>query len=706
MAIPRSVFPAISMRTVVQCHIFSDASLKAYGAVAYIRVVDAKGQVSVSFLCSKSRVAPMKMDGSDELTLPKLELTAALIAARLCEYLRSSLKIPIKEYFLWTDSKITLNWIYGQLQKWKPYVQTRVEEIRRHTSVADWSHCSGKDNPADLVTRGISGEKLQSSAIWIGGPSWLKVPVLDTCKEIADCQSQLNLLTQTEESIRDQKKKEPMEAIVNFQNFSTWLRLLRVTCWVLRFVHRRQSFEKFLTEEELRDAELYWLRYVHRTKFTNEYFSLKKTGVLELSSKILKLSPLLDDNRLIRVGGRLQMLEETYDIKHPIILSSDHHITDLIVDDFHRTTLHGGVNTVLAKIRERFWVIKGRQVVKKRINSCIVCKKLFGQPASQPFAPLPLHRVTLDRPFNNVGIDFAGPLFYITDDGSSMRKAYLLVFTCAAVRAVHIELTTSMSTDSCIMALRRFIARRGTPSAIYSDNAKSFRRASFELRGFNDVLQGEGLPDFLANSRIRWNFIVERAPWWGGFWERMIRTIKNVLKTVIGKAKLNFEQLRTLLTEAEALVNERPLTYLSEDVLGSPPLTPAQFLHMRSTTTGQNLSKELNSSGLRELWQHRMKYFAKMTIRWRIEYMQQLRSFHSSNPKTSKQLRVGDVVLLYDSAKPRIQWEMVMVNQTFEGRDGKVRACEVRFADRRLMRRPVQLLYPLELANSARAAGC
>ena len=159
--------------TDIQCHIFADASLKAYGAVAYIRAVDDKGIVNVSFLCAKCRIAPLRQDGSDELTLPKLELTAALIAGRIGTYLKDALKISVKKYFFWTDSRITLNWIYGQSQRWKPYIQSRVIEIRRHSSILDWDHCAGNENPADLITRGISGEKLQKSSLWAHGPKWL-----------------------------------------------------------------------------------------------------------------------------------------------------------------------------------------------------------------------------------------------------------------------------------------------------------------------------------------------------------------------------------------------------------------------------------------------------------------------------------------------------------------------------------------------------
>lgn len=398
----------------------------------------------------------------------------------------------------------------------------------------------------------------------------------------------------------------------------------------------------------------------------------------------------------MRLGGRLQSSNEVMDVKHPIILPVKSHIVDIIIDDYHQRALHAGVNIVLAQLRKHFWIVKGRQLVKKRIKGCKVCRKLWGLPASQPFAPLPIERVSLSRPFDNVGVDFAGPL-YCYDDKSDASKVYVAIFTCAAVRAVHLELTRSLSTDNFLMALRRFIGRRGVPTMILSDDARTFRRAAIELRSPDSLWDEEVIQGFLSRRKIKWNFIVERAPWCGGFWERLIRTMKNLMKVTIGKAKLNFEHLRTLIVETEEIVNSRPLTYVSADPMDLSPLTPSSFLFESRSLPTDLSSREPDAEMLRSAWKQRMKYATKLKKRWRVEYLQLLRSFHHNPNKSTVQLKEGEVVLVADQSTPRINWKMAVVELVFLGRDQKVRSCQIRLPDGKQFRWPSQLLYPLEL---------
>ncbi|XP_055910735.1 uncharacterized protein LOC129945101 [Eupeodes corollae] len=706
VAIPRSVLD-FGSASLVDIHIFADASLKAYGTVAYIKSTNALGDSNISFLCAKSRVAPLKNDGTNELTLPKLELTAALIAARLRSYLNLSSKVSVQKFHMWTDSKIALSWIQGEADRWKPYVQSRVSEIRRHTSVIDWNHCSGIENPADLLTRGIKAETLQTSSLWAKGPAWLKsgeyLSSGDFITTLNDT-AQSALLTQTSVDISKQ-----LEPIICYKNFSTWKRLLRVTAYLLRFCGscrktRERATSFVLNVEELELAEAYWLRYIQFDFYSNEIYFLQKKNLVPKDSKIVQLCPFLDTNGLMRLGGRLQCLEETLDLKHPIILPKNSYVTELIVKDYHERATHGGVNMVLSLMSSRFWVPKGRQLIKRLLSKCTDCRRLWGKPACQPFGPLPIERLTLSRPFDNVGVDFAGPIYCFENSTSEVSKTYLMVFTCAAIRSVHLEMVRSLATESYLMGLRRFMARRGTPSVIYSDNARTFRRAALELGAINNFFENEQIQGYLANKRIKWKFIVERAPWWGGFWERLIRTIKNVLKIVIGKAKLSFEQLRTIVVEAEGMVNARPLTYMSSNPLDLTPLTPSHFL---IGNCGPSI-REASSSSLeiQLLWKQRMKYLGMLEKRWRTEYLQLLRSFHHNKGSSSVQLEKNDVVLVFDAGKPRINWRMAVIEKTFPGRDGKIRACEIRYSDRTQTRRPVQLLYPLELSSSSPVGGC
>lgn len=279
----------------------------------------------------------------------------------------------------------------------------------------------------------------------------------------------------------------------------------------------------------------------------------------------------------MRLRGRLQESEFSFDVKHPIILPKSSAIVDLIIWECHNLTHHGGVNITLREVRKKYWIIQGRQTVKKVIGRCVLCKKLKGKPGSEPFAPLPRERIVAANPFQTTGTDFAGPL-YVKDNDGSKKKMYIMIFTCAATRALHLELLRDMSTESCINGLRRFIARRGAQKIIYSDNAKSFKRTSMELDELFQRLKESKFQEVATCSRIRWRFIADRASWWGGWWERLIKNVKNSLKITLGKASLDEENLITVLTEVEATVNSRPLTYISEQPDEYFILSPAHFL--------------------------------------------------------------------------------------------------------------------------------
>ncbi|GFU57341.1 integrase catalytic domain-containing protein [Trichonephila clavipes] len=169
LKIPRKILDSSKDSSEVQIHTFSDASQKAYGAAAFLRVKH-KDRVSVDLVTSKSRVAPLK-----RLSLPRLELMGALLAARLAKEVKKILdqKCSTRAFF-WTDSQVTLHWIKGPSHRWKPFVANRVREIQSLTDPNSWFHCSGKDNPADLLTRGISVDALTTNSKWWNGSSFLR----------------------------------------------------------------------------------------------------------------------------------------------------------------------------------------------------------------------------------------------------------------------------------------------------------------------------------------------------------------------------------------------------------------------------------------------------------------------------------------------------------------------------------------------------
>lgn len=193
---------------------------------------------------------------------------------------------------------------------------------------------------------------------------------------------------------------------------------------------------------------------------------------------------------------------------------------------------------------------------------------------------------------------------------------------------------------------------------------------------------------------------MERAPWWGGFYERLVGLTKQALRKTLGSSSLGFEELSTTLSEVEAMLNSRPLTHVYTEPNEPEPLCPALFLTGRRLTSLPNLQRQeiatLSSSHLQEILSNRGKLLNQFWKRWTNEYLKELRSYQLKG-KTPRELKAGDLVLLSESMLPRQMWKMGAVESTFPGRDGKIRSCHVRMPGGTVLRRPVQLLHPVEL---------
>ncbi|KAL2076831.1 hypothetical protein ACEWY4_027575 [Coilia grayii] len=283
-------------------------------------------------------------------------------------------------------------------------------------------------------------------------------------------------------------------------------------------------------------------------------------------------------------------------------------------------------------------------------------------------------------------------------------KSDFLFVKCALVRAVHLELVSSQSTEHFLLAIKRFIARRGLCKVIYSDNAKTFKRAEQDLKELWESIKDTHLLEYFSDRGISWRFIAERAAWWGGFWERLVQSVKTCLKKVLGRASLSFEEMTTILTEVEATLNSRPLTFVNNDLDEPQPLTPAHFLVGKRVTSlppkqlpAVSGITTLNREEMTRRWRYRQCLMTRCWSRWRKDYLLDLKSAHRCDSLQPTSLKVGDVVLLGDDHMPRQIWKLARVHELFPGRDGKVRSCAVRTSQGTLLRRPVQLLYPLEI---------
>ncbi|GBO08570.1 hypothetical protein AVEN_154299-1 [Araneus ventricosus] len=553
----------------IEMHIFCDSSQVAYGAVAYFRWETTSGEVGVRFVMAKSRLAPLK-----KLSLPRLELMGALVGAKLWKHLSVVFKSLVKRVVMWTDSEICLHWIKSSAMEWKQFVSNRVVEIQDCVVPDRRFHCPGLENPADRLTRGVSAVSLKSNDLWWSAPRWLKSPRYDWPQQkfrVPDEYMQEKRIVVHTAIVKD-------DPLIDISRFSSLTRLLRVTAYVLRFLGKlggKSTQTGPLVAAEISEAEEFWMKQVQREHFDFEIARLNRGQQIPAASRIWSLAPYLQEGHLC-VKGRLEQIELTQEEKHPILLPRSKY-TDLLILHEHNRGFHLGVIATLSRLRERFWIPKGRQSVKSVLKSCLVCRKYSAKPARQQTGQLPQDRVVACPPFTTVGTDFTRAITVKTT-GGALQKVYIVLFTCAVTRAVHLEVVSNMSIKSFIMSLRRFLARRGCVKVFYSDNAKTYRSSCEILKGFKSIIRQPELKSFITSEGISWKFIPERSPWWGGFWERLMRSIREPLRKTLGRALLTLEELSTILTEIESVINNRPITYDSDELDEPRALTPSHFL--------------------------------------------------------------------------------------------------------------------------------
>ena len=624
ITLPRCYFHSKDEQYSYLLYGFCDASTAAYAAVVYLRT----GVDSTCFVASKTRVSPL-----NQQTIPRLELLSCLLLAKLISHVLEALKtvINVRIGSCFTDSKVALYWIKGQVKQWKQFVHNRVTDIRRLVAEQHWLHCAGTDNPADLPSCGISSKHLEMNLMWRHGPDWLcKFSSAEHSKEEPtpeDCTSEMKntsshtLLVTTENST--------IRQLINCAHYSKLHKLLRVTALVQKFATRfsmfasrdKASIDWTVTAMDIERAEMDWVTDCQKQLSNDPKFELWKT----------QLDLFFDQHNVWRCGGRLKKANLPYAQTHPILLHKEHPLTVLIVKHAHEKTLHGGIKDTLTEVRSKYWLVKGRQFVRKIIHHCVICRKVEGphfRAVSPP--PLPTFRVNEALIFVYCGVDFAGPLYIKQHHESESTKVWITLIICCVTRAVHLQLIPNMSTQTFLCSFKRFTLRRGVPAQVVSDNAKTFVSAAQTLQ---DVLRNQEVQQYFSGMNIQWIFNLEKAPWWGGFFERLVQSVKRCLKKSIGKARLSYDELSTLLIEIEAIINSRPLSYLSSEDL-EEPLTPShlftgrRILSLPYVTPAVDSTDEqfvVNSHDLNTRVQQLASVLEDYWTRWRNEYFLQLR---------------------------------------------------------------------------------
>ncbi|XP_055586460.1 uncharacterized protein LOC129739089 [Uranotaenia lowii] len=674
LTIPRRV--TFDEATSYEVQGFADASMIAYGANVYLRSLLPDGTAKMRLLASKSKIAPLK-----DITIPRKELCAALLLARLIPKILPALKMQIDKVHLRSDSQIFLAWMKRPPERLESFVRNRITKIQELTAGYEWSYVPSKENPADVVSRGQLPDDLCSNSLWWHGPEFLSLAETATY-EVEDIPSdqlpEYKLVVVSAPAVS-------MDDFALFSRHSSFRKIQRIVAYMHRFVnnHRRNKagtelvLSPYPTISELRQAtrSIIWL--AQHTELADDIRKLKSD---EPCRRIGNLHPILVDD-LLRVGGRIQRSNLPFATKHPIILPNHSPITKMLIRSLHEEHLHTGQAGVLAAIRQRYWLLNAKSTVRQVIRSCVQCFRTNPTTPSQLMGNLPEQRVIPSPPFAITGVDYAGPLWI--KEGRrrpTLTKAYVAVFVCMATKAVHLEAVSDLSTDAFLAALDRFIGRRGMVQQIHSDCGTNFRGASSEFdrlyKLFQDKVFLKKIQLFAQPKEIEWHFIPANAPEFGGLWEAAVKCMKTHLTRIAGNAKLTFEELATILTSIEAVLNSRPLYTVLNDPEAPEVVTPSHYLIGRPLTALPEPSLEDVNAGRLSRWQHLKQMRDHFWRAWSNEYLISLQP-RKKNIKQMPNIRPGMIVLLKDRNQPPLQWKRARITQVYPGPDGLVRAIDV-----------------------------
>lgn len=700
-------FITLRNSTSVQLHGFADASKQAYGAVIYIRSVDDKGNISVNLLCSKSKISPISntkakkklkskdIDDRSSCTIPKLELSAAKLLAELVLKVKNTLSIAFDATFLWSDSNIVLSWLTKNPSSFTRFVSNRIATIQELTNIHDWRHIPGEQNPADIISRGMFPKEIVNSSIWFNGPTFLQD--IDEKWSKPNKFEDFNISNDIVNSLTI-AKTDNYDFFNDVNHRNSFKCLVHIFVYVNRFIENLKSNIKEGTKiknvqinkiKPFLAAELSYSE-IQIFKVLQNQFKMRK----EISKSYKNLSPFIDNENVIRVGGRLRQSNLSFETKHPILLPFCL-ITILLVKQIHWENLHVAPQGLLSITRQKYWPVNGLRICTRIFQQCIICFKSRPRDIHQLMGQLPASRVSPMAPFSYTGVDFAGPFtVHYCIRGKRPTKVYLALFVCFTIKAVHLELVSDLSTPAFIAAFKRFISRRGRPIHMYSDNATNFVGAKNELKELHEFFQqhSDELFNFAAEKGVQWETIPARSPHFGGLWEAGVKRAKFHLTRILANAKLTYEELNTVIIEIEYILNSRPLTAIPNSANDLCALTPNHFL-MSGNYCG------LDEKDIRDKPDYALKRYQAIT-KIRQEFWSRFtKEYLTSLQKKTKwldevqNLKVDMPVLMKDTCLYPLRWKMGLIEKVYTGSDNLVRVVDVK-TNNGIFRRAITQIAP------------
>ena len=702
----------------LQLHIFCDASEEGFCVAIYTRV-ELEDTVQTTLLTAKSRVSPLKTE-----SISRLELVACVLGVRILAEVQKTYPTTQDKTFFWTDSEVCLHWISVPAKSFKAFVAHRIGEIQSVTEPFQWRHVSTSENPADIGTRPISVEELKSKDLWWKGPDFLQkqqsewpkgkqfienTDLKEFKQNVLICSSHPHI--NIEENCFSRIHPRTFRVGSLYNGYRACVRRWAVLFRAIRNFRRKNKYGNgVLHKEEFEEARKFLIIMSQDEFYHKEIEEMTKcqtnlANCKQPVSDIRQFNPFIDEKGLVRSNSRISKFSHIYGYEktHPIILHRKSDIARLIVEEAHFTEAHAiGIDSMKAKVNEKFTILGLGTLCQQVKSSCHYCKLRSGIRLVQQMAPLPINKLEEQvKAFENCGMDFCGPFEIKVSRRIARKKCYILVITCLATRAVHLEMTGGMTTNDILAALSRFCDIRGTPKTVVSDNQPSFHKADADLHewiaslDWNKIEEETGVGFKPHSYGITWLFNPPYAPHFGGIFETIVKATKRALETIIRKADLNEDEFRTVVYSVMSRLNDRPIALTGKEKEDLSPLTPNCFL---MSHLGYTLLPPNNIDGKKISPKDRWKYMLEIRNHFWMRFSTEIVPLLRTRTKWSHEkenLEVDDVVLEFSKNSPRHAWKMLRVSKIFPSEDGLVRKVEVTNSGGQTYIRPIANLIPI-----------
>lgn len=639
--------------------VFCDGSTLAMCTAAYVRWRLKTGGFCSYLFAAKARVTPLERS-----TIPRIEMQSAVLGVRLAETIINHSGLKFKEVYYISDSTCTIATLKKDSVALKEYMGNRVAEINASTNINQWYHVRSEENIADLGTRMTATDvDVVADSIWQRGPAWLR-------EEVSSWPVSQSIISADvpEESDDELTKKgtcyygSNKEDFLSIKKYTSYSFLMNLTARLMLICELKTFGVRDLTTCSIEKAEKYWvLRSMELTKI-----DLQK-------GKLRSLRPIVSEDGIISVGSRaLEGMKLHYNAESFPILTYKDPLAELWMREMHNED-HSGITRTMAKSRRKFWIIKARRLSQKVKYGCYRCRLLDHKMEVQLMSPLPMFRQTIAPVFNVTSIDLFGPI-QIKDmvKKRTKMKVWGLICTCAAVRAVYVDVVEAYSADAAIQTLRKFTALRGCPSKFICDPGSQLKAISQ-----TDILNWTKVKNWATSNKITWEIVPADSQHKNGLSESLIKSVKRSIAHVIGENVLSFSELQLMFYEIANIINTRPIGLTHGEDPEATHLTPNDLILGRSSNEAPQGPFEANTSLTR-----RFKFVQTLIDNWwKHWYVTVLPSLVPSYKWHHKRrnVQIGDICLISYKGTIRSTYRLGRIVGVSSGVDGRVRTVKLEY---------------------------